>query len=216
MCQRAPRIPNLGTMNDLAASSARPFGATSISTPLVPADAPHAKAAFGDAMRAASTDLASVHTPSTADLRYKTMAAEAAAVEAKRSMGWSKLTSIIPQVQCGMNYIVENPFYNRGYVQCGLLNQEAINGQIVGDGLSTPPTVPPAGRCGTKGTKKHYSNFMGGKPHTAYWWPKEWHGDEGRYGTAAGTWTSATSQMPQYVPGRSGYMVDPWGAAHLN
>lgn len=237
MCQRAPLVPGYGTLNDLAASSPLPFGSTSTSTPLVPANssigwggpepslsADRLKAMYADAP-SASEATQGPGGPRTKDLRLEAMVAQAKAVEAKRSVGWSKLTSVIPQVQCGMAYINQTPFFNRGYVRCGLLNEAPINGQLFGE-FDTEPTDKPAGSsCKTK----HYSNHLGGKPTSALWWPHEWHGQEGRYGASRDstgsssyygmgtpTWTSGKSAMPQYVAGRSGYMVDPWGAAHLN
>ncbi len=228
MCQRAPLVPGFGTLTDLAASSPTPFGSTVGSTPLVPVNSPLTKetlkALYGTE---APPDGSEPQGPPTTQDRLEAMAAQARAVEAKRSMGWSKLTSVIPQVQCGMAYINQSPFFNRGYVQCGLLNEAPIDGKTVGSVLSAsgPPLCPSA-----KAGQKHYSNHLGGKPSSALWWPHEWHGQEGRYGVQRSqqaetpafygvsppTWSSGTSQMPQYVAGRTGYMVDPWGSAHLN
>jgi len=228
MCQRAPLVPGYGTLTDLAASSPVPFGSAVRSTLLVPVNSPMTNETL-NAVYGAETSQHDTNQPKgplSAKDRLEAMTAQAQAIEAKRSVGWSKLTSVIPQVQCGMAYINQTPFFNRGYVQCGLLNEAPIDGKIVGDSLSASnPTVGTRhGLC----PKRHYSNHLGGKPPSALYWPHEWHGKEGRYGTpspssrtslhdmVAPTWSSASSEAPQYVAGRSGYMVDAWGAAHLN
>lgn len=208
-------IPSFGTMTDLAASSPVPFGATVRSTPLVPSNSPltqEALSAFvtGDGVSGSKSQ--GHQGPPTPEMRLQAMAAQARAVEAKRSIGWSKLTSIIPQVQCGMAYINQNPFFNRGYVQVGMMNEAPIDGKIVGEF--------PCASASTNRTKAR-ANHLGGKPPSALWWPHGWHGQEGRYGASPSpthppVWSSGKSAMPQYVAGRSGYMVDPWGAAHLN
>jgi len=226
MCQRAPLVPGYGTLTDLAASSSVPFGSTAQSTPLVPANSPLTSETLRAVYGADSPDKSLPKGAPSAQDRLEAMTAQAQAVEAKRSVGWSKLTSVIPQVQCGMAYINQTPFSNRGYVQCGLLNEAPIDGKIVGDPLSAadPTIAARQSLC----PKRHYANHLGGKPPSALFWPHEWHGKEGRYGTSAPpsgtsyygtatpTWSSASSQAPQYVAGRSGYMVDAWGAAHLN
>lgn len=205
MCQRAPIMPNMGVMNQIAASSTTPFGhAAAHATPLVPydSDISHPSSNLSTTNENISTK------QSTKQSRMTEMKAQANEVESKRANGWMQTKSIIPQVQCGINFSVEGPFNNRGYVKCAMLNETPIEGQTVGGGAIRKVGKHCYG-------PEHFTNHMGGKPTSAFWWPNEWHGEEGRYGTSLGTWKTGTNEMPQYVPGRSGYMVDPWGSANL-
>ena len=145
MCQRAPLVPGYGTLTDLAASSSVPFGSTAQSTPLVPANSPLTSETLKAVYGADSPDKSLPKGAPSAQDRLEAMTAQAQAVEAKRSVGWSKLTSVIPQVQCGMAYINQTPFFNRGYVQCGLLNEAPIDGKIVGDSTAPDDQVAPRG-----------------------------------------------------------------------
>lgn len=200
MSQRAPTMPNIGTMNQIAASSNTPLGHNAThAIPLVPYNS--------DNPRSYDVPAPNEHI-STKQTRLEAMTAQANEIETKRANGWLQTKSVIPQVQCGINFSVEGPFNNRGYVKCAMLNDTPIEGQPVGGGA-----VRKIGKhCYGP---EHFTNHMGGKPTSAFWWPNEWHGEEGRYGTPMGTWKTGSSEMPQYVPGRSGYMVDPWGAASL-